>query len=197
MSLVYAILDQNRCDANLSVSMGGLVVSTLNPGTYRSAVFGSLALGSGHVGFECQFWSNSQPAAGLVNMCTVGIATPDTPTNKYIGELSTSYGLNICDTAAVAGGTPGAGGIYNNAGRAVATPLLVERRVISVLLYNDPTTPIVSWMVDGNFLGQMALPVGKTWVPAVSLGSATAGDISAYLNFGQRRLTFPTMQVNL
>jgi len=196
MSVIYSVLDPNRCDANLSVQQGGLVVTTapLNGAALdiHRACFGTLALGSGHIGFECQFWSNSRPSAGLVNLCSVGVATPDSLTSKMVGEQTTSFGLNICTGA-------NASGIYNNnALVGSAFPQIVaERSVISVLLYNDPSAPFVSWSVDGNYLGQATLPTGKFWVPAVSIGSATPGDVSAYLNFGQRRLNYTSLMANV
>lgn len=197
MNKVFATLDPHRCDAALDLSFGNLVVRTKQVCDIHRMVMGTIALGVGNAKFECRFFSTSFPAAGLANLCSVGVASADCALNKYVGEEvdgssnPMSFGLRTSDGAGVAG-------IY--AGNAVATALqaIPERFCIGVFLYADPVAPYVAWQVDGNFVGQHTLPAGKFWVPAVSIGSsASPDDVAAYVNFGQRGLDFPASYLDI
>jgi hypothetical protein len=56
--------------------------------------------------------------------------------------------------------------------------------------FDSPTSagPFVAWYVEGSQVGAVFLPSGKFWCVAVSVGSTDvgAGDLSAFVNFGQR-----------
>lgn len=178
MNKIICTLDPHRMGDKLALSQGNVVVTTTDVCDFHRAVFGNIAIPLNVMAFECYFWSTSNPASGLVNMCSVGIVQKGSSINKYVGEESTSYGLRTSDGA-------GNAGIYNNNGVLTALPQIAERQCIGVLLNADISNPYVSWQVNGNYLGQVALPTGKFWLPAISIGSGTPGDVSAYFNAGQ------------
>jgi hypothetical protein len=193
----FATLDPNRIDGSLSLSQGNCVVTTNAIVDYNRKALGTLAFGAGTIAFECYFWSTSRPNSGLLNLCSVGVASTACPLNLYVGgDTSTasvvSCGLRPSDGS---GGATGAGIYSNGALQGSAFNQVAERSCIGVMLVNDPTTPIVSFHVNGNNVGQFTLTAGLFYVPAVSIGSASVGDVSAYLNFGQYALDYPLMQV--
>jgi hypothetical protein len=195
----FCTLDLHRCDSALSISQGGLVVTTNKLADFHRKVLGTLAFSTSSLAFECQFWSTSRPTLGLVNLCAVGVASIGSAiSGKFVGEDTTSGLVASCGLRPSngTGGDTGAG-IYSNNVLQQSFRQIDERQVIGVLLSNDPTTPIVAFHVNGNYLGQFTLPAGLLYAPAVSLGStAAAGDVSAYLNFGQYALDFPYMSVS-
>jgi hypothetical protein len=196
VSRVYATLDPHRLGDGLELLQGNLVVTTNKVCDFHRMVMGSIAIGVGTVAFECYFYSTSNPSAGLVNLSSVGVAFQDAALDQYVGEEAdsngpVSWGFRPSDGA-------GNAGIY--AGDTDLDPLdqRPERHCLGVLLYNDPVSPFVAWQIDGNAMGQEALPTGKFYVPAVSIGSsASPDDNAAYLNFGQHPLDFPVFTVDI
>lgn len=192
MNKIIATLNPNACDPSLILSQGNLVVSTnANSVNYNRMVQGTLPLATGQVAFECQVWSTSRST--LTNIFSVGVALQnETVTGNYVGQSSTSCGLRTSDGA-------GNAGIYNNNTLATALPQIDERHTLGVYLSNDPVTPIVAFHLDGNYLGQFTLTAGKFYVPALSIGNdgsnGVAGDVSAFVNFGQRPFDYPTFTV--
>lgn len=189
MNKILCTLSPNRCNSSLLLSQGNLVVTTKEICDFHRAVFGNIAMAAGTHAFECYFWSTSNPDAGLVNMCSVGVATADSSLSQYVGEGAESYGFRPSDGA-------GNSGIYHNNTLVAGFDQQAERQAIGVALWNDPVSPYVSFQVNGNYLGQVALTAGKFYVPAVSIGSGAPGDVSAYLNFGQRLFRHPIFTVN-
>jgi len=201
MSKVICTLDPNRCDSHLLLSQGFTVVTNDSIVDYNRKVLGTLAFAAGRVGFECSFWSNSRPTLGPVNLASVGVASVLSPingTNSYVGGDTVTSTVDSCGLRPSTGASTNAAGIYrNNALVGSAFQNCFERQVISVLLDCTGAAPIVSFGVQGNYVGQATLTAGLFYVPAVSVGcSTTAADISAYLNFGQYRLEFPNMWIN-
>lgn len=196
MSRIVATLDPHRCGDGLELLQGNVVVTTNKVCDFHRSVFGTLAIGIGTVAFECYFYSTSNPSAGLVNLCSVGIAVQDAALDKYVGEEADtsgplSWGLRTSDGA-------GNAGIYAGDTQLIALDQIPERKCIGVILYNDSSAPYVAWQLEGNTLGQVALPTGRFFVPAVSIGSAASpNDNNAYLNFGQHPLDFTTFALEL
>lgn len=200
MNKFFCTLDPHRLGDGLELSQGNLIVRTKKICDFRRMVLGTIALGAGTAGFECYFYSTSFPSAGLVNLTSVGVAVANCALDKVVGEEVTadsaaepmSWGLIS------AGGLTSAGaGIHGGGALLVSTPEVAERTCTGVLLRNGPS-PYVSWQANGNFLGQVALPPGQFYVPAVSIGSSASPiDVAAYLNFGQRGLDFPGMTLDL
>lgn len=190
MNKIYCTLDPHRLGNDLALSQGNLVVTTTDIVDIHRAVFGTLAMASGMLAFECEFWSTSQPAAGLANLCSVGVAAVGSSLAKYVGEETTSWGFRPTEHA-----------VYNNnasisGSASPALQAVAERNVIGVLLDNTVSPGIASWHVNGNYIFQATLTAGLFYVPAVSIGSsASPNDVSAYLNFGQNLLKFPLFQV--
>lgn len=188
-SKILATLDPHRLGDGLVLSQGNLVVTTNSVLDIHRSAFGSIEMAEGMSAFECQFWSTSRPSAGLANLCSVGIAESDASLAKYVGEEATSWGFRPTEAA-----------VYNNDASisGAASPAIqttAERVTIGVLLDCIASPPIAVWHVNGNPIFQVTLSANKFYVPAVSIGSSTPGDVSAYLNFGQRLLNFPLMSV--
>lgn len=200
MSRIYCTLDPHRCGDGLTLSQGNLIVTTNKVCDFHRMVLGTQAIGVGTVGFECYFYSTSFPSAGLANLTSVGVAVADCALDKVVGEeVSADSAAEPMSWGLIsAGGLVTAGpGIYAGGDLVVSTAEIAERACIGVLLRNGPS-PYVSWQANGNYLGQVALPTGKFYVPAVSIGSsASPTDVAAFLNFGQRGLDFPAMTLDL
>ncbi len=189
-----ATLDPNRADGSLSLSQGNLVVTTNAVCTFSRKVLGTLAFAAGVVAFECYFWSTSRPNAGLVNLCSVGVASVAAPLNQYTGGDTVTATVDSCGLRTSDGA--GNAGIYRGGSVTTALQQVSERTCIGVLLDCTGASPIVSFQANGNYLGQQTLTAGLFYVPSISIGSGTVGDVSAYLNFGQHALDYPLMQVN-
>jgi len=189
MSKVYATLSPHRLGPLLELSQGNLVVTATEVCDFHRAAFGSILLGVGNAGFECYFWSTLQ--ASLANLCAVGLAEATSSVSKCVGEESTSFSL-ITDV-----GSGNAGFFNNNA--MVGSPIqsIAERQCIGVMYYGDPSAPYVSFQLNGNYIGQLALVAGHRYLPAISIGCNAPGDVNGYCNFGQHRLDFSTMFVNV
>ena len=185
-----ATLDPNRRDGSLSLAQGNLVVTTNVICDFHRKVLGTLGFATGTIGYEMEFYSTSDPQTGLTNLVSIGVADVSVPTNTYVGEDLLSFGLRPSDGS-------GNAGFYNNNALVGSTfPFVGERNKIGVALFNDPATPIVSFQVNGNYLGQMALTAGHFYLPAIGLGAtAAAGDVSAIVNFGQNLFYYPNMSV--
>jgi hypothetical protein len=200
-SRILCTLDPHRCNAGLLLSQGNRVVTTNAIETYNRMVFGTLAMASGQLAFECYFWSTSRPTGGLTDLCSVGLAVVNADYNSNycgqaapIGGVIQSAGLRPSDGT---GSDTGAGLYTNDTLVGSAFQSVEERTCIGVLYDALGATPIVAFHVNGSYVGQISLTAGKFYVPAVSIGSsAAAGDVSAYLNFGQNRFDFPNMTVN-
>ncbi len=196
MSRIVATLDPHRLGDGLELLQGNVVVTTNKVCDFHRMVMGSIAIGIGTVAFECYFYSTSNPSAGLVNLCSVGIAVQDAALDAYVGEGAdtsgpVSWGLRTSDGA-------GNAGIYAGGALLVALDQIPERKCIGVILYNDQANPYVAWQLEGNQLAQVALPPGQFYVPAVSVGSAASpNDNNAYLNFGQHPLDYTTFLLDL
>jgi hypothetical protein len=184
-SRTYATLDANRLGDGLLLDMGNLVVLTNadNLDNHRK-VLGTVAKGAGDSFFECYFYTDTQPD-DLADMCSVGVATADSPLDAYVGEDSDSYGFIV-----------GTGEIMN-AGSAVETVNeQAERTCIGVLLRADPVSPSLAFYVDGSFVYELALPTGKFWLPAITVSGLEAGNVRAFVNFGQRGFDYPVAVVS-
>jgi hypothetical protein len=182
---ILATFDPHRLGPSLTLDQGNLVVTTTDVCDIERAVFGTLAQAAGVSCFECQFYSVSQPAAGLANLCSVGVAGAKSSLSMYVGEEATSWGYRPTEAA-----------VYNN-GASISgsyTPALQvtpERQVIGVAIDNTVSPPIAVWMVNGNVIFQATLTAGLFYVLAVSIGSTIVGDVSAFINAGQNLLSYP------
>lgn len=188
-SRIICTLDPHRVGANLTLNRGNLDVTTTGVCDIHRSVFGTVAAGAGQFAYQVYFWSNSRPAAGLANLCSAGIAEVGCRLNKYAGEQALSWGLRPTEAA-----------VYNNDAviSGSASPALQpigERRCIGVFLDMTGGTPICAWLVNGNLIFQANLTAGKFYVPAISIGSDSPGNITASLNFGQSLFDFPNFSV--
>lgn len=188
-SKIVATLDPHRLGDGLALSQGNLVVTTTKVCDIHRSVFGTIAIGAGKSAFEGQFWSTSRPSGGLANLCSIGLAEVSSSLAKSAGEEPASWGFRPTEAA-----------VYNNGASisGAASPAIqttAERMRIGVFLDCTVSPPLAVWHVNGNPIFQATLTAGKFYVPAVSIGSDAPGDVSAYINFGQRLLDFPLMTV--
>jgi hypothetical protein len=180
---IYSTLDPNRLGPKLSLSQGNLIVSTTEACDIARAVFGTRPIGAGRVAFECAFFSQSQPAAGLVDLCAVGVAALNSPFDQAIGENASTYAY-----------LPANADIRNDGISFVdssSPDIQVQKERVWIGVMLDMVAGIVSWHVNGSYIGQISVDQTKSYLPAVSIGSSTPGDVSAQLNFGQYLLNFP------
>lgn len=180
---IYSTLDPNRLGPKLFLSQGNLIVSTTEACDIARAVFGTRPIGAGRVAFECAFFSQSQPAAGLVDLCAVGVAALNSPLDEAIGSNASTFAY-----------LPANADIRNNGISLVDSSfpdLQVQKERVFIGVMLDMVAAVVSWHVNGSYIGQAALDPTKQYLPAVSIGSSTPGDVSAQLNFGQYLLNFP------
>lgn len=200
-SKILCTLNPHACNSGLTLSQSNCVVVTNAVQTFNRMVFGTLAMATGTLAFECQFFSVSNPTLGLANLCSVGVA-----------HVAADYNSNYCGQAVPVGGiiqsvglrpsngtgsSTGAGIYTSNALSGSAFNQVAERQVLGVFVNLNLGTPLVAFHVNGSYIGQVALTPGAFYVPAVSLGSTvTPNDVAAYLNFGQTRLIYPNMQVS-
>ncbi|MEP7043326.1 MAG: hypothetical protein ABI843_09695 [Dokdonella sp.] len=176
-SRTLCFLDTNACNAQLLIREGNRIVTTRNNALndLNRTVHGALAVASGTYRFETYHWSKSRTSfAGLYSL----------------GVAQASGGLtSALDSAAGQGfGLRPADGLVVSGGANLATVLPIGERVcIGVYLFLSAAVCTCTWLVDGTAVYTAALPNGKVWVPALSLGGAQAGDRQASFNFGQDR----------
>lgn len=184
-SRTYATLDANRLGDGLLLDMGNLVVLTnADDLDNHRKVLGTVAKGAGDSFFECYFYTETQPD-DLADWCSVGVATSDSPLDAYVGEDADSYGFVV-----------GTGEIVNSGAPIVTVNEQVERTCIGVLLRADPVAPSLAFYVKGALVYELSLPTGKFWVPAVTVSSLEAGNVRAFVNFGQRGFDYPIAVVS-
>lgn len=184
-SKTFATLNANALGEGLLLSSGNMIVTTDADGldNHRKAL-GTVPRGTGDAYFECYFYSDTRPD-DLGGSCSVGIATPDSPLDEYTGEDADSFGLIV-----------GTGEITTHDSAGLFVNPQAERLCIGVLLRADPVSPTVAFSVNGSLLAEIALPAGKFWVPSVTVSGLPAGDMKAFLNFGQRGFDYPAIVVS-
>lgn len=187
-SRTFATLDPNALGPGLALDLGNLVVTTNQnglTGTTNQRVHGTIPKAIGGAYFIGYFYSTSQ--GDLTGLCSIGVAEPDSTLNAYVGEDSQSWGMRPAD-----------GGIWNGGVQVVAGDPIAERQGIGVYLTMSGTTQgtFLAFYVNGNFYADVFLPDHKFWVPSVGVSSDVAGDLSAFVNFGQRPFEFQPSPVN-
>lgn len=201
MNKVWCTLDPHRLGDKLELSQGNLVVSTTEVCDYQRGAFGTIALGVGNASFECYFWSTSRPAGGLIDLCAVGLVEVGSALDQVIGDELEATTAALPMSWALRTNTTDTGGHYAAivAGGIELDRLLAqdERVCIGVFFFGDISAPKVAFHINGNWLAQADLTPGRFYLPAVSIGSsASPTDVNAYLNFGQRGLDHPDMQID-
>ncbi len=175
MSARTCVIDSNACGAGLSVDDSMLQITTI-AGALSSArsVHGDVSAMSGEFAFELYVWTVSRVALGT--RVSIGIAKPTDTLDHEIGSSADSYGYRIGD-----------GTVRNNSSTLVTVQTAAERTCIGVRVSLAPGAASVSWYVAGTLVHTQSLPTGQAWVPAVTISGGDAGDINAWLNFGQHR----------
>lgn len=187
-SRTFATLDPNALGPGLALSFGNQVVTTDQAGligTTSQRVHGTIAKAVGYGFFEGAFYSTSR--GDLTGCCSIGVAEADSSLNAKVGEDAESWGF-----------WPADGGIYNGGVQVVAGQPIAERMWIEVYLHMSGTSAgtFLAFYVDGNPYATVFLPDGKFWVPAGGVSSEIAGDLSAFINFGQRPFANQPTPVN-
>ena len=132
----------------------------------------------GQVNAEVYFYSNSR--GDLSGLCAVGIAEADSPLDEIVGGASgKSYAFRPAD-----------GGIWHAESEidSGSTQPVSERLCLGIRAdFNNVSGPLLTWAVEGSDIGYVLLPTNKFWCLAISVGCGDeAGDVSAFVNFGQR-----------
>ena len=186
-SRTFATFDPNRIGDGLALEMGNLILRTnADQLSNQRKCLGTVPRGSGDAYFECYFYSDTRPD-DLADSCSVGIALVTSPLDNYVGEDSDSIGLIV--------GT----GEIQTAGAAIETVnAQAERLCIGVLLRlaGSSAGDSVAFSVNGSLLAEVAIPSSNFWVPAVTVSGLDAGDMRAFVNFGQRGFDYPAIVVS-
>jgi hypothetical protein len=186
-SRTFATLDPNRIGDGLALEMGNLIVKT-NADQLSNArkCLGTVPRGTGDAYFECYFYSDTRPA-DLAETCSVGIAQVGSSLDTYVGEDADSIGLII-----------GTGEIQSGGSVIETVNSQAERLCIGVLVRLEAGSAgdTVAFSVNGNLLYEASIPDGQFWVPAVTVSGLDAGDMRAFLNFGQRGFDYPAIVVS-
>lgn len=180
-SKTFATLNPNALGPGLALDYGNLVVTTNQNGLdVQRAVFGTIPKAVGHVFAEAYFYSNFR--GDLTDLWSFGLAQVDAPLDEMIGGASgKSWGLR--DSGEIWNANAS---IDSSGGQPIA-----ERHCLGLYVNFSGLTsagPFAAWYVDGSQVGTVILPSGKFWVLGVSIAatSSGAGDLSAFVNFGQR-----------
>jgi len=171
---LYATLDQNRVGESLLLDQSLLVVVTGEACDIHRMILGTLPAYSGRFVYECYFWSQSR--GDLSGLVSIGVAAVGADITQFVGESADSFGFRVPD-----------GEIWNNNASIATVNSSAERVAISVILDLSPSSCTCDFLINGSSVYQATLPTGQGWLPAISIGSAEAGDISASVNFGQNR----------
>lgn len=177
MSKTFATLNPNAIGPGLSLDYGNLVVTTKQNGLDGNRmVLGTVPKAVGHGFIEAYFYSTFR--GDLTGLCSLGLAEVDCPLDEYVGGPSgKSWGYR-----------PDLGGIWNAGSEtdSGSSQAIAERLCIG--LYANFSDNFAAWYVQGSQIGSVVLPSGKFWVVAIGLGATSqgAGDLSAFINFGQR-----------
>jgi hypothetical protein len=184
-SRTFATLNANALGGGLLLSAGNLIVTTDTDNIDRNRkVLGTVPRGTGDAYFECYFYSDTRPD-DLSETCSVGVATPDSALDQATGEDADSFGLIV-----------GTGEITTHDSGSLFVNPLTERLCIGVLLRADLVAPTLAFSVNGSLLEEIALPAGKFWVPSLTVSGLPAGDMKAFVNFGQRGFDYPAVVVS-
>lgn len=151
-----------------------VVTTTSNSLDIHRTIMGDLPVSSGNYQYEVYFWSQSR--SSLANLLSFGVAQTSSSLVKYVGEEATSFGWRTAD-----------GGVYSNNAVLSAVPVQDERVLLGIYLALSPSSCTCSFVLNQSSVYTAALPLGKAWLPALSIGSASAGDVSAACNFGLDR----------
>lgn len=162
-------LDRNALGPLLALDGSDSILTTTAVCDASRSVYGTMPAQSGEYRYEVYFWSERRDdLAGLIRY---GIAEAGA---ALTGD--TGYRYRVAD------------GVITEAGTVIETVQPQGERVcLGLRLSLSPALCTVTWIVDGSDLHTVTLPNGKAWLPAISIGSTRAGDVSAVVNFGQSR----------
>ncbi len=171
----YCLLDPGAAGAGLSINDGGTILTTnANALNLSRAAFGTIPARKGTYRFEAYAWSNSR--GDMTGKVSIGIARIDAPLNAAVGSNAMTYGLMPAD-----------GVIKNNGSNIKTIDAIAERACIGVEVTLSPSSASVSWLLNGSVIHTQSLSTGQAWLPAFSIASPLAGDVSIVTNFGQNR----------
>lgn len=188
----FATLDPNALGSGLALDLGNLVVTT-NQDSQGSAsnsctVFGTIPKAVGHAYFEAYFYSISR--GDLTGLLSIGLAEVTADLDRRVGDGFDTWGLR-----------PAEGGIWNDGLEILTGDPIAERICIGVLAQFDaPSGPTLNFFTDGSFYGRVVMNVSSSgsafYVPAIGIDLSVAGDVSAFINFGQRAFDNQPSPVN-
>lgn len=176
----YAKLDRSRLGPNLLLDDSDLQITTDSSCDGERKVLGSLPVMSGEYAYETYFWSTSQ--GDLTGLASFGLANPDSPLNVATGNDTSSVGYFFAE-GEIRGLTRNHGIIST-----LDSPgAQAERVCLAVHASLSPSSPYCEFLVNGTVVSTIDLPSGRAWMPSISVGSSSAGDLRAAMNAGQWR----------
>lgn len=171
MARQYARFDNATIGSGLVATDGGLVITTTLNSTSRSRMARStFSLDGVGYGAEFVFWGD---ATSL--LASVGLVLAATGLNAEVGVAAGSVGWRLDSGEIRLSGTVVTSGL---------SPV-GKGQIVGVQFVESPGFAYsVRFSVDGTNVAEITLP-SKQWHFAVSLASATAGQLSAAVNAGQ------------
>jgi len=181
-SRTFATLNPNAMGSGLALDLGNLVVTTsqdsLGSASSSCCVFGTIPKAVGHAYFETYFYSTSR--GDLSGLLSVGLAEVSADLDQRVGDGLDTWGFRPAD-----------GGIWNDGALIVSGDPIAERICIGVCAqFDSPGGPRLTFFTDGSFYASVVMNVTSSgspfYVPAIGIDLSVAGDVSAFVNFGQR-----------
>lgn len=181
MTRLYSTFDPAALGASLALEQANTIVVTSATADIHRMVKTLYPKSSRQWFAEFAFYGD----AAIANAVSVGVAKAASPLTGYVGEDADSYGYRAGD-----------GTVYNN-GSSVASVATAEKGdIIGVWVsIGDGTTVTVKWFLNGVLLRTQTLPDSGPWYLAVTISSATADSLRAWINTGQRAFEYPVAGV--
>jgi hypothetical protein len=168
MARVYATIDPGALGPAMEIERGGLIVtSNATSLDMHRCARGRVAALAGKYFYEAAFYGEG----ALLDQASIGIVRSTHSLAKFVGELSTGFGLIV-----------GSGGIYSNNVELAATDDVAKETYIGVLV--DMGALTCTWFVNGSPVGSVSIASAR-WYPAVTVSAQAAYDLRCYINFGQ------------
>lgn len=182
MTRLFSTFDPAALGASLALEQANTIVVTSATADIHRMVKALYPKDSRQWFAEFAFYGD----APIANAVSVGVAKAASSLSKYVGEESTSYGYRAGD-----------GKVYNNGASLATVTTAAKGDIIGVWLnIGDGTAPTVTWFLNDVLLRTQALPDAGPWYLAVTISSATADSLRAWINTGQRAFEYPVAGVD-
>lgn len=175
MSRRYSVLDSLTLAPQLELQQGGLVLTYDTNGTSSDRnARGTQALSGSRWAWECAAWGTEALTGTNV---AFGILKTGVANNVRVGNVAGSVAF-----------TPGDGGIWVDGVKVATVTAIDKQQHIQFALDLVGGSPTLQIRVNNLTLYSIGLPTGQSWLPAASIGGATAYGLNAFFNMGLRLL---------